>query len=52
MLQYLFNVISAPDYLNTVYSRCFMAFFVALILSLSFGDRLIKFLRAHQCNRG
>ena len=48
MLQYLFNVISAPDYLNTVYSRCFMAFFVALILSLSFGDRLIKFLRAHQ----
>lgn len=48
MLQYLFNLCSAPEYLNTVYSRCFMAFFVALILSLSFGDRLIKILRAHQ----
>ncbi len=48
MLQYIFNVLSAPDYLNTVYSRCFMAFFVALILALSFGDRLIKCLHAHQ----
>ena len=48
MLQYLFNLLSAPDYLNTVYSRCFMAFFVALILALSFGDRLIKILHAHQ----
>ena len=48
MLQYLFNLISAPEYLNTVYSRCFMAFFVALILTLSFGDRLIKILHARQ----
>lgn len=48
MLQYIFNVLSAPDYLNTVYTRCFMAFFVALILALSFGDRLIKVLHAHQ----
>ena len=30
MLPYLFNIISAPDYLNTVYSRCFMAFFIAV----------------------
>lgn len=48
MLQYLFNLLSAPEYLNTVYARCFMAFFVALILALSFGDRLIKILHAHQ----
>lgn len=48
MLQYLFNLMSAPEYLNTVYSRCFMAFFVALIIALSFGDRLIKILHAHQ----
>ena len=48
MLQYIFNVLSAPDYLNTVYFRCFMAFFVALILALSFGDRLIKILHHHQ----
>lgn len=48
MLQYFFNVISAPDQLNTIYSRAFMAFFVALILALSYGDRLIKFLHHHQ----
>ncbi len=48
MLQYIFNVLSAPDYLNTIYTRSFMAFFVALILALSFGDRLIKILHAHQ----
>ncbi len=48
MLQYIFNVLSAPEYLNTVYTRCFMAFFVALILALSFGDRMIKILHAHQ----
>lgn len=27
MLQYLFNLCSAPEYLNTVYVRAFMAFF-------------------------
>lgn len=48
MLQYIFNTLSAPDYLNTVYARCFMAFFVALILALAYGDRMIKFLHAHQ----
>lgn len=48
MLQYIFNVLSAPDYLNTVYARGFMAFFVALILALSFGDRMINILHAHQ----
>lgn len=50
MLQYLFNVLSAPIYLNTVYTRCFMAFFIALILALSFGDRLLAFLHAKQRN--
>ena len=48
MLQYLFNVLSAPEYLNTVYCRCFMAFFVALILALSCGERVINFLHLHQ----
>ena len=48
MLQYLFNILSAPAYLNTVYSRCFIAFFVALILALSCGEHLINFLHTHQ----
>lgn len=48
MLQYIFNMLSAPEYLNTVYVRCFMAFFVALILALAYGDRMIKVLHAHQ----
>lgn len=48
MLQYIFNWLSAPDYLDTVLARGTLAFFVALILSLSFGDRLIAFLRHHQ----
>ncbi len=48
MLQYIFNVLSAPDYLNTVYFRCFMAFFVGLILVLSFGERVIGILHHHQ----
>lgn len=48
MLQYLFDLISAPDYLDTVSSRAFMAFFIALILSLAFGGRLIAFLHHHQ----
>lgn len=48
MLQYIFNILSAPEYLNTAYSRCFMAFFVALIWALAFGDRMIKILHAHQ----
>lgn len=48
MLQYLFNLCSAPEYLNTVYVRAFMAFFIALIVSLAFGGRLIDFLRHHQ----
>ena len=48
MLQYLFNILSAPEYLNTVYTRCFIAFFISLIISLCWGERLIKFLRLHQ----
>ena len=48
MLQYIFNALSAPEYLNTIYVRALMGFFVALILALSFGDRLIKILHAHQ----
>lgn len=48
MLQYLFDLISAPDYLDTVSSRAFIAFFIALILSLAFGGRLIAFLHHHQ----
>ena len=48
MLQYLFNVLSAPEYLNTVYTRCFIAFFVALITALCSGERIISFLRLHQ----
>lgn len=48
MLQYLFNSFSAPEYLNTVYIRAFMGFFVALAAALAFGDRLIRFLHAHQ----
>lgn len=48
MLQYLFDLLSAPDYLDTVSSRAFMAFFIALILSLAFGGRLIAFLHHHQ----
>lgn len=48
MLQYFFNQLSAPEYLNTVYVRAILAFFTALILSLSFGERVIDFLRHHQ----
>ena len=48
MLQYIFNTLSAPEYLNTIYARCFMAFFTALIFALAYGDRMIKILRAHQ----
>lgn len=48
MLQYLFNFISAPDYLNTIYARAFMGFFVALAMALSFGGRLIDYLHRHQ----
>ena len=48
MLQYLFNALSAPDYLNTIYARAFMGFFSALILTLSFGGRVIGLLHAHQ----
>ncbi len=48
MLQYLFNTLSAPEYLNTVYTRAFIAFFISLLLVLSFGERIINFLRHHQ----
>lgn len=48
MLQYFFNQLSASEYLNTVYVRAILAFFTALILSLSFGERVIDFLRHHQ----
>lgn len=50
MLQYLFDLFSAPDYLDTVSSRSFLAFFVALILSLTFGSRLIAFLHHRQAH--
>lgn len=50
MLQYAFDMLSAPDYLDTVSSRAFMAFFVALIISLSFGTRLIECLRRRQAH--
>lgn len=50
MLQYLFNYISAPDYLNTIYARAFMGFFTALLLTLTFGGRIIEFLHCHQAN--
>lgn len=48
MLQYIFNWFSAPEYLDTILARATLAFFVTLILALSFGDRLIKFLHHHQ----
>ncbi|MBE6452880.1 MAG: phospho-N-acetylmuramoyl-pentapeptide-transferase [Alphaproteobacteria bacterium] len=48
MLQYIFNILSAPEYLNTVYTRSFIAFFISLIVSLCWGERLINFLRLHQ----
>ncbi len=48
MLQYIFNLLSAPEYLNTISSRCFIAFFISLILSLCFGERIINFLHQHQ----
>lgn len=50
MLQYLFDTLSAPDYLDTISARAFMAFFVSLILSLSFGTRLINFLHQRQAH--
>lgn len=50
MLQYLFDMLSAPDYLDTISSRAFMAFFVSLLISLSFGTRLINFLHCHQAH--
>lgn len=48
MIKYLFDLLSAPEYLNTVSARTFMAFFVALIASLAYGSRLINFLHHHQ----
>lgn len=48
MLNYLFDYLAAPAYLNTLTARGVMAFFVALILSLAFGDRLINWLHHHQ----
>lgn len=48
MLQYIFNSLSAPEYLNTVYARTFIGFFIAIIASLCCGGRVIAFLRAHQ----
>lgn len=50
MLQYIFDTLSAPDYLSLLTVRVIMAFFVALIFSLTFGDRLIKILHRHQAN--
>lgn len=48
MLQYIFNYFSAPEYLSTLTVRLITAFFVALLFALTFGARLIKFLRHHQ----
>ncbi len=48
MLQYIFNTLSAPDYLNTVYARIFIGFFIAIISALCCGRRVIEFLHAHQ----
>ncbi len=48
MLNYIFNYLSAPDHFNTLTARGVMAFFVSLLISLSFGERLIDFLHHHQ----
>ena len=48
MLTYLADVFNGANWLNCPYLRSFLAFLTALILSLAFGRRLIKFLRAHQ----
>ncbi len=44
MLNYLFDYFSAPDYLNTIFTRLVLSFFTALIITLSFVDRMIAFL--------
>ena len=50
MFQYLLEILSVPESLNTVLFRVFLAFTVALILSLLYGSRLIEFLRNHQAH--
>ena len=48
MLVYFSNYLNCVECILTPYARCFMAFFLALILSLMFGNKLIYFLRKHQ----
>lgn len=48
MLVYLGNLLEFSQGLYNPYVRCFMAFFVSLIVSLACGGRLIDFLHKHQ----
>ena len=48
MLDYIFNTVSAPFSLDTIYSRAILAFFISLIISLSYGDKLISFIKSRQ----
>ncbi len=48
MLVYFSNWLNCMEWISTPYIRCFMAFFVALILSLMFGNKLIEFLHKYQ----
>lgn len=48
MLVYFSNWLNCIEWISTPYARCFMAFFMALILSLAFGNKLIEFLHKHQ----
>ncbi len=48
MLMYILREFSMVEWLASPITRCFMAFFTALILSLVFGGKLIDYLHMHQ----
>ncbi len=48
MLHCLFEFWPQAGVIDTVYARCFMAFFTALVLALCLGGRLIECLHRHQ----
>ena len=48
MLVYFTNLLQINTEIVSLVSRCFMAFFVALILVITCGSKTIEFLRRHQ----
>lgn len=48
MFEYLLSHWGFPEYFGSVYFRCFLAFFIALLIGFACGEKLIAFLHLHQ----